>query len=190
VVFFGSYTPLQGAPVIGETLRLLADEQQIVVTMVGDGQDARATRHAGDCNENVTWIDWVEPEALPYLVASHDVCLGIFGDTGKALRVVPTKLFQGAAAGAAIVTSDTPPQRQALGDGGLFIPPNDPHALADALRLLASDHDLLWRLQQEAYRTADRCFRPGSVIQELDLVLTKTWAASDLPAELQSAVAR
>ena len=45
------------------------------------------------------------------MVASHDVCLGIFGDTDKALSVVPTKVYQGAAAGCAVVTSDTAPHR-------------------------------------------------------------------------------
>ena len=33
------------------------------------GQDAAATRRAAAANPRVTWIDWVEPEALPYLVA-------------------------------------------------------------------------------------------------------------------------
>ena len=49
----------------------------------------------------------------PALVAEHDVCLGIFGTGPKALRVVPNKVFQGAAAGCAVVTSDTAPQRRA-----------------------------------------------------------------------------
>ena len=49
-------------------------------------------------------------------MADHDVCLGIFGTGAKAPRVVPNKVFQGAAAGCAIVTSDTAPQRRVLGD--------------------------------------------------------------------------
>ena len=71
---------------------------------------------------------------LPALVAGHDVCLGIFGTGDKALRVVPNKVFQGAAAGCAIVTSDTAPQRRALGDAAVLVPPGDPEALAAALR--------------------------------------------------------
>jgi glycosyltransferase involved in cell wall biosynthesis len=42
-------------------------------------------------------------------------------------------VFQGAAAGCAIVTSDIPPQRRALGDAALLVPPGDPAALAAAL---------------------------------------------------------
>ena len=58
-------------------------------------------------------------------MARHDVCLGIFGTGPKALRVVPNKVFQGAAAGCALVTSDTPPQRRLLGDAAVLVPPGD-----------------------------------------------------------------
>ena len=67
---------------------------------------------------DVTWRDWVPTAELPGLVASHDVCLGIFGDTDKALSVVPTKVYQGAAAGCASITSDTAPQRRGVGGRG------------------------------------------------------------------------
>ena len=174
VVFFGSFTPLQGAPVIGEALGLLAEEHNIAVTIVGDGQDADATRRAAAPKRDVTWIKWVEPEALPYLVASHDVCLGIFGDGPKAQRVVPSKAFQGAAAGTAIVTSDTPPQRHAFGEDALFVAPASAPALADALRALAADRDRLWSLQQAAYRRADRFFRPRHVVADLNDALAAT----------------
>ena len=171
VLFFGSFTPLQGAPVIGEALALLAGDEGIAVTLVGSGQDADATRRAAAANAHVTWIDWVEPEALPHLVASHDVCLGIFGDSPKALRVVPSKAYQGAAAGTAIVTSDTPPQRQALGEAAVFVPVADPEALASALRALAADRGRVWELQQAVYARADACFRPAHVVASLDATL-------------------
>ena len=81
--------------------------------------------------DGVDWLDWVAPADLPALVADHDVCLGIFGRGDKALRVVPNKVFQGAASGCAVVTSDTAPQRRALGDCAVLVPPGDPEALAD-----------------------------------------------------------
>src|SRR5205807_7264540 len=145
VVFFGSFTPLQGAPVIGEALRLLADDNRFAFTIVGRGQDYDETRAAVGA-ANVEWIDWVEPEQLPYLVACQDVCLGIFGTGPKALRVVPNKVFQGAAAGTAIVTSDTPPQRQALAGAAAYVPAGDALALAAELRKLADDSERLWGL--------------------------------------------
>jgi hypothetical protein len=81
------------------------------------GQDLPAVRERLARTPGVTWHDWVDPADLPALVAAHDVCLGIFGDTPKGLRVVPNKVYQGLAAGCVVVTSDTPPQRRLLGGG-------------------------------------------------------------------------
>jgi len=173
VVFFGLYTPLQGAPVIGAALARLAGEP-IAVTMVGHGQDEAATRTAAAANPAVTWLDWVPSRELPVLVAGHDVCLGIFGTGPKALRVVPNKVFQGAAAGCAVVTSDTAPQRRALGAAALLVPPGDPLALADALRALAADRAELARLRAAAHRLATTRFAPDQVVGPLlDAIVTK-----------------
>jgi glycosyltransferase involved in cell wall biosynthesis len=171
VVFFGSFTPLQGAPVIGEALRLLADDERFAYAIVGRGQDYDATRAAAAGAGDVEWIDWVEPEQLPYLVACQDVCLGIFGTGPKAMRVVPNKVFQGAAAGTAIVTSDTPPQRQELGDAAVFVPAGDPAALAAELRKLADERDRLWELRRAAFARANERFHPASVIDALNVRL-------------------
>jgi len=164
VVFFGLYTPLQGAPVIGAALAGLPD---IEVTMIGHGQDEAATRVAAAGNPAITWLDWVPAADLPAVVAGHDVCLGIFGTGPKALRVVPNKVFQGAAAGCAIVTSDTPPQQRALGDAALLVPPGDPAALAAALRRLAADRAELARLRTAAHRLAAERFAPDQIVQPL-----------------------
>jgi glycosyltransferase involved in cell wall biosynthesis len=173
VVFFGLYTPLQGAPVIGAAVARLAGEP-ITVTMVGHGQDEAATRSAAAANPAVTWLDWVPAGELPALVARHDVCLGIFGTGTKALRVVPNKVFQGAAAGCAVITSDTAPQRRAIGDAAVLVPPGDPAALADALRALAGDHDELTRLRLACHRLATARFAPDQVVGPLlDLIVTK-----------------
>jgi glycosyltransferase involved in cell wall biosynthesis len=167
VVFFGLYTPLQGAPMIGEAIALLAAESDLALTMVGRGQDYDAARAAGAANAQAAWRDWVGARELPELVAGHDVCLGIFGTTPKAGRVVPNKVFQGAAAGCAVVTADTPPQRAALRDAATFVPAGDASALADALLRLAADRELLWGLRQAAYRRADEAFRPAAVVRPL-----------------------
>jgi glycosyltransferase involved in cell wall biosynthesis len=171
VVFFGLFTPLQGAPVIGEALRLIAGAP-IEVTMVGTGQDEAAAKQAAGQNAAVTWTPWVPAAALPALVASHDVCLGIFGTGDKARRVVPNKVFQGAAAGCAIVTSDTPPQRRVLGEAAILVAPGDPGALADALLALAADHAELARLRAVAARLAVERFAAQQVVEPLRARLT------------------
>ena len=123
VIFYGLFTPLQGATVIGRALALLA--------------------------------------------AGHDVCLGIFGTGPKALRVVPNKVFQGAAAGCVIVTSDTEPQRTVLGEAACYVPPGDAAALASALRDLAADPVRRADLRRRSTELAGENFTASAVAAPL-----------------------
>ena len=166
VVFYGLYTPLQGTPVIGEALGRIAGAP-VEVTMIGRGQDEAETKRTAAANQSVRWVDWVPAAELPALVASHDVCLGIFGTGDKALRVVPNKVFQGAAAGCAVITSDTAPQRRVLGDAAVLVPPGDPAALADALLRLANDREALLKLRHAARLLAAEHFTPEQVVRPL-----------------------
>jgi glycosyltransferase involved in cell wall biosynthesis len=166
VVFYGLYTPLQGTPTIGAALGKLADAN-VEVTMIGRGQDEAEAKSAAAANEAVRWLGWVPADELPALVAGHDVCLGIFGTGEKARRVVPNKVFQGAAAGCAIVTSDTAPQRRVLGEAAILVPPGDADALAAALRELAADRVKLAELRAAARALADKCFTPAQVAAPL-----------------------
>ena len=166
VVFYGLYTPLQGTPVIGEALGRIAGAP-VEVTMIGRGQDEAETKRAAAGNQSVRWLDWVPAAELPALVAAHDVCLGIFGTGDKALRVVPNKVFQGAAAGCAVITSDTAPQRRVLGDAAVLVPPGDPAALADALLRLADDREALLKLRHAARQLAAERFTPEQVVGPL-----------------------
>lgn len=167
VIFYGNYVPLQGAPVIGRALTRL--KTPMTVTMVGAGQDEVETKRAASESANiaVTWIPWVEGHALAKLLIAQDICLGIFGTTAKAQRVVPNKVFAGAAAGCALITSDTPPQRRALGDVARFVPPGDDEALAMAIEELAADRSELKRLQKASHELACETFMPKAVVQPL-----------------------
>ncbi|MDO4242236.1 MAG: glycosyltransferase family 4 protein [Actinomyces sp.] len=166
VIFFGLFTPLQGAPTIARALRLLSERGAPVrATLVGTGQDR------DECERilqgvPVRWVDWVGADELARVVASHDVCLGIMGTTPKARDVVPNKVFQGMAAGCAVVTSDTAPQRRALGGGAVLVEPGDHRALADALETLATDPQALARAWQGASQAA-RAYTPQRVVAPL-----------------------
>lgn len=164
VVFVGLYTPLHGTPVLAQALGALADDDRIEVTMVGDGQDRPEAERLAAANPRISWRDWVPSAELPGLVAAHDVSLGIFGTTPKALEVVPTKAYQGAAAATVVLTSDTAPQRHALGEAAVLVPPGDAAALVDALRRLADDPTTVATLRRAAYDRARQRFTARAVV--------------------------
>ncbi len=165
VVFYGLFTPLQGTPTIAAALAELADEA-IDVTMIGTGQDYAASREIAAPNTNIEWIDWLDGEDLVDVVSRHDVCLGIFGTTPKAQRVVPNKGFQGAAAGCVVVTSDTKPQRAMLEDAAVYVTAGDSVELAAALRRLAEDPTILER-RRRSHRIARERFAAAEVVVPL-----------------------
>ena len=89
----------------------------LAVTLLGTGQDHDEVRRTPGGARDITWHDWVPIEELPAPVADHDVCLGIFGTTAKALTVVPTKIYQGAQP-AAHWSPATPPRTGGPGRRG------------------------------------------------------------------------
>lgn len=67
---------------------------------------------------------------------------------------IPDAAFQALATGTPLVTADTPAARELVVDGetAILVPPDDPRALADALRRLAGDRELLARLSANGRR--------------------------------------
>ncbi|HEU4792375.1 MAG TPA: glycosyltransferase family 4 protein [Nitrolancea sp.] len=137
VLFYGKFTPLHGIDTILQAAKLLEDQEDIRFEVIGSGQlSAEMNALAAKLDlRNVDFIPWVPFEWLPERIAAADIFLGIFGDTAKAARVIPNKVFQGMAMGAAIVTRDSPAIQRVLSDGGsaLLVPPADPTALAGAV---------------------------------------------------------
>lgn len=167
IVFYGLHTPLQGVPVIAKAARILADRGMASRFMlIGKGQDYDEVRSLCEGLNNVEFREWVEPEELPQVVTSHDIALGIFSSTLKGLHVVPNKVYQSMAAECAVITSDTPPQRRALGNGVVYVAPNNPRALADAIASLISSYNILVRKQSDAARSAQR-FTSDTITREL-----------------------
>jgi glycosyltransferase involved in cell wall biosynthesis len=141
-LFVGKLIPLHGLETILEAARLAPE---IRLAIAGSGQlEALLARRP----PNVRWIPWIDYERLPHALHRAAAALGIFGDSPKAARVVPNKVFQALACGTPVITADTPAARELLehGESAVLVPPADPAALASALRELAGDRGLLGRV--------------------------------------------
>jgi len=155
-LFYGKLAPLHGVATVLEAARR---PEAPPVRLIGDGQlggwlagELERDRPAG-----LTWERWVPYERLGDEVAGAAICLGVFGASEKAARVVPNKVWQAMAAGRPVVTADTPAAREELEDGrtALLVPAGDAGALAGALARLAGDRGLrerMGRAAREAYR--------------------------------------
>lgn len=180
IVFFGLYIPLQGVQHIANAFLLLKEQGvPFQATMIGTGQDYESVRQILNGIDDVEWIDWLGLDELASELAGHDICLGIFGTSKKAWRVVPQKLFLGAAAGCGIVTSDTPPQRRCFGNAAVYAVAGDANALATQLRMLDKDRDRLIALKTASHNLAMAQFQPAQVTRNLAEHLVKNVRSND-----------
>ncbi|QJW35983.1 glycosyltransferase family 4 protein [Cellulosimicrobium protaetiae] len=161
VAFVGRVIRDKGVHVLLDAVRRL-DRPDLQVTVVGRpgfAADAPLTayeqelrRAAAGTRTTVEFASFVPRPALPAILRSTDVL------------VVPSAwpepfgltALEGMAAGAAVVASDVGGLPEAVGDGGLLVPPGDVAALAEALEALADDAGLLGRTQAAGRSRAGR----------------------------------
>jgi len=138
VLFYGQFIPLHGIETIINAARLMIDDP-VQWIIIGQGQEEEKIRAMLDESPIplLQWIPWVDYRELRQWIQRSDLCLGIFGESGKATRVIPNKVFQVLAAGKPILTRDSPAIRELLDPdmaGVTLVPPANPSALAAGIR--------------------------------------------------------
>ena len=168
VLFFGSFLPLHGVDAVVEAARIVTRrDPAILFRFVGSGDTwARARALVTDLGaSNCVFEPWVPQAALPALVASADVALGIFGRTDKARRVVPHKVFQSLGMRKPVITARTPAVEEFFAHGANIWLCDEPYAetLADAVIRLKADAALRGRLAAGGYRLVKERFTPAAI---------------------------
>jgi glycosyltransferase involved in cell wall biosynthesis len=147
VTYVGGFLPLHGVRTLLEAVVLLearaASLPPFVVQLVGDGIEYEASREFAAA-ARLTRVEFTGRLAYadaPRILEPTHVALGVFGSGDKAGRVIPHKLWQGLAAGRAVVTGDGAGPREVFEDGVhlRLVPRGDAEALATTLgELIAS----------------------------------------------------
>lgn len=136
VLFYGQFIPLHGIATIIEAAHL-DRSARIRWTLIGKGQSEGDIRAMLDAHplETVNWIPWVNYADLIGHIAAADVCLGVFGTSDKAGRVIPNKVYQILSAGKPLVTRESSDLEVLLGedDAARYVPPGNAQALLKAI---------------------------------------------------------
>lgn len=169
VLFYGNYLPLHGVDTIVRAADILRDDGRITFELIGRGQTYDAVRRYARerALDNVTFEARVPVGELPRRVTGASVCLGIFGATEKALRVVPNKVYQCMGMDRPVVTALSPASSEILVDGvhAELVPPANERSLAAAIRRLADDPGRRRRMGVEAGRLARSQFRARRIAE-------------------------
>jgi glycosyltransferase involved in cell wall biosynthesis len=168
-LFFGSFLPLHGAETVVEAARLVGEaDRSIRFLLIGSGRTLPAVRKRAAKNglENVGFVGWLDQMELARRIAAEaDLCLGIFGRTEKAGRVVPHKIFQSIALGKPVVTARTPAVEEFFADGeNIFLcRRDDPRSLAEAVLRLKADSGLREGIARRGRELAWEKFHPAAI---------------------------
>jgi glycosyltransferase involved in cell wall biosynthesis len=144
VFVYASFIPLHGLEHVVRAADLLQQAgEDLRIDVVGGGATEAAVQGlaARLRVENVRFRGRIPYGELPGEMAASHVCLGIFGTSPKAQRVIPNKVFDALAVARPVVTADTPAAREVLihGETAWLCPPGDPEALAASLVALRAD---------------------------------------------------
>ncbi len=117
VHFHGSFIPLQGIEYIIKAAKIL-EQEPFRFVIIGAGQtSAEIKKMANDLAiKNIEFIDTVPFAELATAMNRASIALGIFGDTEKARRVIPNKVYEAMASGLPIITARTPAALELLQD--------------------------------------------------------------------------
>lgn len=178
-ISYSSYIPLHGLEVQLEAADILRQQEGIHFTFVGKGQLYPAIRKRAEALNlrNVTFIEWASHRELVEMIADADICLGIFGTTQKASRVIPYKAYEALAMRKPLITGDSPAVRELLVEGvnTLLSPMGDAEGLARRILQLRDDPALRRRIAEDGQRLFQEKCTADSIARSLIDKMKQKW---------------
>lgn len=172
VEFHGGFSPLQGVEHIIDAAKILQDKQEKVrFELTGRGQLFTAMTKKTERLRltNVIFFDRKPLHELPRSIARGDLCLGIFGTTAKALRVIPNKVYECMSCGKPVITERSPAALEVLRDREevCMVEPGNGADIAEKILELKHDYALRTRLAEHARAISLEKFSPQAVVKNL-----------------------
>lgn len=180
VAFHGTFVPLQSVETVVEAGALLAN-RGVRTLIIGDGQDRPAVEAAllRTHTDAIELVGLLPLEEVARRIATAAVCLGIFGSSDKAGRVVPHKVYECIASGRPVVTRASSAIEGLFEEGEIVtVPPRDAVRLAAAVMELLDDDARRQAIADaglEAYRSR---FHESALAQSLRVALDHTVASN------------
>jgi len=176
ILWVNRLDPQKGFEIMLRAFEQIASEVgEVHLLVAGDGRDRVLLRSLpGDLRSRILRLGTVAHEALPRYHAAADV----FVSPATGQESFGIVLVEAMAAGVPVVASDIEGYREVVRDGvdGLLIPPNDPNALAAAIRRVLSEPELAAALKA-AGRSRAQAFSWQAVAPRLEAVYDRVHSA-------------
>jgi glycosyltransferase involved in cell wall biosynthesis len=179
VQFYGSFLPLQGIEYIVQAARIIGTRDKTIhFELIGSGQTFPMIKGLIEGLElkNIVLRNRFPFNKLPEVVSRADICLGIFGNTDKAMRVVPNKVFQCLSLNKAVITGRTPAIIEffAHRENIFLCEPANAHSLARAIMVLKNNEELRRKIAENGYKLIKQNFTSELIGKQVKEILSKT----------------
>jgi glycosyltransferase involved in cell wall biosynthesis len=174
ILFYGTFIPLQGIQTIIEAGRLAKDSPNFKFSIIGKGQTHKEMQSLANGLENIEFIDTVSEIELADYIEKADICLGIFGDTTKASRVVPNKVIQCASMSKPIITRESKAIKTYFENqiSIYMIKPNSAIELYNAINTISQSSKLQQDLSTNSRLVFEKSFSQSAVLQKLKTLIS------------------
>lgn len=171
ILFWGNFIPLQGIQYIVLAAKKIEKYPDIKFQIIGGGQtEDKIHRFYSSLNiKNVEFLGKRDSRELPSMIKKADICLGIFGDTDKAARVIPNKIYEAIAMAKPVITADTSAIRELFTDKEniLLCRRADSEDLAEKISELKNDSFLRGKIAKGGYELFQKHALPAIIGRQL-----------------------
>jgi len=177
VMYAGAHGRANGLDTVIEAAKILKGRSDIIFMMVGDGKekDDLIRLSEGYGLKNVLFVGAQTKRKMPEICRSADVCLAILQKREAFKTVYPNKIFDYMASGRPTILAIDGVAREVLekSEGGIFVEPEDPDALAETVLTLYNNRELAERYGENARKYVVENFDREKIAEDLNDILLK-----------------
>ncbi len=175
VLYAGAHGMSNDLGVVLQAAGQLRQQKDIAIVLVGDGKEKPALQAEAQAMglENVLFWPPVAKTGIPAVLAAADACLGILKPLELYKTTYPNKIFDYMAAGKPVVLAIDGVIRQVVEDAqaGIFVPPGDATAMAEAIRSLAAHPEQARQMGLAGREYVSRHFNRAGLTEKLALLV-------------------
>ncbi len=176
VLYAGAHGISNDLNTLLEAAEQLRDIDDLSIVLLGDGKekDNLQSRAVAMHLSNVCFIDPVPKVKMADAIAAADACVAILKPIELYKTVYPNKVFDYMAAGRPVILAIDGVIRSVVEEAhaGVAVPPGNPKALADAIRILAGDRNMIKQLGQDGRNFVELYFDRSQLAEKfLDIMI-------------------
>jgi glycosyltransferase involved in cell wall biosynthesis len=182
-----------GLEVVLRAAEEMKEDRKTVFLLVGEGARKEELKERGRSLPNVRVLDSCPHAQVPEYIAASDLCLVHLRQSELFRTVLPSKMFEIMGCARPVLLGVEGEARATLekAEAGVAFPPEDGHALAEAVRKLKADPAGAARLGENGRRFVEREFSRSVLAGRYSELLSALAARTALrPAQRYEAVQR